>query len=170
MSDLDKDPVSSPLTLKIVGIFAVVSIALAIPLVLMYESKKEMERLAKTEAEEERNRAAVDAERKKLAAKEEAERKAAKESADREAAKRKSLQNVTMQTLVPLIGQENKGKIETTSDWADASIYAVRQGDVLVSVTDIRQAGELQIQLSVKNLGSKGDIAFKGWGRGEGNV
>jgi HEAT repeat protein len=164
MSELDKDPISSALTLKIVIILAAVTIVLAIPLVYVYETKKEMERLAEVKAEEDRKRAIEEGEKKKRLAEEEAKRKATQEAADREAAKQESLRDVTMQTLVPLPGQENKKKIEQSSEWADASIYAVQHGNVLVSVDDLREDEHLKIKLSVKNIESGASVAFKGWG------
>src|SRR5216683_2105886 len=108
-------------------------------------------------------------EEKRKATQEEAERKSAQEAAEREGAKRQSLQDVTMQTLVPLPGQETILKTDKTPEWADATSYAVRQGNVIVSVTDLKQADYLQIQLSVKSI-AKEPLLFKGWGTAEGNV
>src|SRR5262249_25762626 len=52
-------------------------------------------------------------------------------------------------------------------EWADASIYAVQQADVIVSVDDVAQdehLQHLQIKLSIKNAGKKLEVIFKGWG------
>jgi HEAT repeat protein len=161
---LDKDILKSHAALTITVICLVVALGLAIPLVIIYEQS----RLASIELERERERQAAEAERRRQAeqkaAQEEGERKAAQEATKREAEKRASLEDVTMQTLVPLAGQENKKKIEQSAERADASIYAVQQGNVLISVDDLRQDEHLKIKLSVKNVESGTGIAFKGWG------
>jgi hypothetical protein len=177
LSELDKDPVSSRLTLKIVGIIALISVALAIPLVWMYEANKEMKRLAKEEAQrrsiqeqEDRKIAQAEAERRTKAAQKEAERKAAQEAAELEAAKQKRLKNATMQALVPILDQGIRHKSGESPEWADASAYAVRQADILVTVVDLKQTDGLLIELSVKNLGANESIEFGGWGSRSGNA
>ena len=98
MSQLDENPISSGSTLKIVYILAGITIALAIPLVFVYESIKEMDRRAKIQQEENLKREKAEAEKRRAEAgrkaaqerdeleraKQEAERKAAKERAERE--------------------------------------------------------------------------------------
>ncbi|MBM4068833.1 MAG: hypothetical protein FJ271_07790 [Planctomycetes bacterium] len=88
------------------------------------------------------------------------------EAKAKETAKRAAMRNTTNQTLEPLKflpGANAAGTAQGSSEWADASKFAVKQAGLLVSVDDLQfQANRLRVRLKVQNRGDQA-IDFRGW-------
>jgi hypothetical protein len=134
---------------------------------LYSEAAKERARarqaLAEADAAREREELTREQERRR-AAEEAAARQATQEAAERDAARRASLRNVTRQSLVPLDTGDTPPGGGASEEWADASAYAVRQGDLQVRVDGIAvEAGRLRVRLRVENVGAAGAIEVASW-------
>jgi HEAT repeat protein len=161
----DKEPISSILVLKIVGILALISVMLALPFIWLSEAKREVERVAR-QAEEE---AAREAEERQAAENQEIEQQQAQQEAQRIAARenqndKERPDSVVRQQAIPL--GDRSSKDQQASDWPDASRFAVRHPDLSaqVKVDDLRwEEDQLLIKLTVTNLSPAIRLEFLGW-------
>src|SRR5437016_350383 len=154
MANYEKEPISSILVLKIVGILALISVMLALPLIWLSEAKRAVERAAREVAQEhaareEEERRAGENQEVERQKQEQAKRIAAQESKNR----RQLSSSVARQRAVPLGYRSNKD--QQPSDWPDASRFAVRHADLPVEVKldDLRwEEDQLVIKLTLTNL------------------
>jgi HEAT repeat protein len=162
MANDEKDPISSILVLKIVGILALISVMLALPLIFLSEAKRAVHKLAEEEAtrtEEERLEPENSA-KELQKVDEETQPKGARLSPDG----RENLPSSPRQRAFP-IGYGNT-KDQQPSDWPDASRFAVRHADVPVEVRidDLRwEEDQFLIKLRLANLSPASKLEFLGW-------
>jgi HEAT repeat protein len=162
MTNFEKDPISSILVLKIVGILALISVMLALPLICLSEAKRALERLAQEEAAraEEGRQAAESSEMAPPNSHEETQSDAIQENHEG----RQHLPSVARQRAVPLGYGSNRN--QSASDWPDASRFAVRHADlpVEVRVDDLRwEEDQLLIKVTLANLSPATRLSFAGW-------
>jgi HEAT repeat protein len=162
MTNFEKDPISSILVLKIVGILALISVMLALPLICLSEAKRALERLAQEEATraEEGRQAAESSEMAPPNSHEETQSDAIQENHEG----RQNLPSDARQRAVPLGYGSNRN--QSASDWPDASRFAVRHADlpVEVRVDELRwEEDQLLIKVTLANLSPATRLSFAGW-------
>jgi HEAT repeat protein len=158
MANFEREPISSILVLKVVGILALISLLLAIPLIWLPQAKKAVERLAQLEAEREEQEPVAQDSEQEPPAPAKTQPNAPLENPNR----REAL--VTRQRAVPFGYKNDKG--QPASEWPDASRFAVRHTNlsVEVKVDDLRaEEDQLLIKLNVTNLSPAAQIHFRGW-------
>ncbi len=163
MANYEKEPISSILVLKIVGILALISVMLALPLIWLSEAKRAVERVAREVAQDEASREEEErraGENQEMERQKQAQRIAAQESQNR----KEPPTSVARQRAVPLGYRSNKD--QQPSDWPDASRFAVRHADLPVEVKldDLRwEEEQLLIKLTLTNLSPTTRLDFLGW-------